>query len=282
MRELVAAIRAHARAVHARRACATATAIDSARLLRDLERAGDLVRGELRPGGSEREWCDAGGAAPPAPRLACRPAQGDRTGRRVAPRPLPARLAGRRPPYAARRRRSTGCARCSSRCRDSPCPPTVWERDVLPAPGRRVLAVHGSTRSARAARSSGSAPARSVAPAGSRCTSARTCSAIGPPPRKGEPPERRGARRDPRAARAGRVLLHRPARRAWTVGPRSCTTALWDLVWAGEVTNDAFAPLRAPRLTLARQERGRPGRARAAGRFGRRRDRAARSRAAGR
>src|SRR4051794_36718639 len=27
-------------------------------LLRELERAGDLVRGELRPGGSEREWCD--------------------------------------------------------------------------------------------------------------------------------------------------------------------------------------------------------------------------------
>jgi hypothetical protein len=28
--------------------------------------------------------------------------------------------------------------------------------------------------------------------------------------------------------------------------------ALWDLVWAGEVTNDAWAPLRAPRLSLAR------------------------------
>jgi len=28
--------------------------------------------------------------------------------------------------------------------------------------------------------------------------------------------------------------------------------ALWDLVWTGEVTNDAWAPLRAPRLTLAR------------------------------
>jgi ATP-dependent Lhr-like helicase len=27
--------------------------------------------------------------------------------------------------------------------------------------------------------------------------------------------------------------------------------ALWDLVWVGEVTNDAWAPLRAPRLTLA-------------------------------
>ena len=32
--------------------------------------------------------------------------------------------------------------------------------------------------------------------------------------------------------------------------------ALWDLVWAGEVTNDAFAPLRAPRLTLARSRSG--------------------------
>ncbi|HEV2723733.1 MAG TPA: hypothetical protein VGV10_03795, partial [Thermoleophilaceae bacterium] len=30
---------------------------------------------------------------------------------------------------------------------------------------------------------------------------------------------------------------------------------LWDLVWAGEVTNDAFAPLRAPRLSLARGAR---------------------------
>jgi ATP-dependent Lhr-like helicase len=28
------------------------------------------------------------------------------------------------------------------------------------------------------------------------------------------------------------------------------TQALWDLVWVGEVTNDAWAPLRAPRLTL--------------------------------
>jgi ATP-dependent Lhr-like helicase len=28
--------------------------------------------------------------------------------------------------------------------------------------------------------------------------------------------------------------------------------ALWDLVWAGEITNDAWAPLRAPRLALAR------------------------------
>ena len=37
--------------------------------------------------------------------------------------------------------------------------------------------------------------------------------------------------------------------------PEQLQEALWDLVWAGEVTNDAFAPLRAPRLTLARAQR---------------------------
>ncbi len=32
--------------------------LDASSVLRELERAGQLVRGELRPGGSEREWCD--------------------------------------------------------------------------------------------------------------------------------------------------------------------------------------------------------------------------------
>src|SRR5437588_10227597 len=32
--------------------------IDAEAVLRELEREGELVRGELRPGGSEREWCD--------------------------------------------------------------------------------------------------------------------------------------------------------------------------------------------------------------------------------
>ncbi|MGH2743169.1 MAG: Lhr family helicase, partial [Thermoleophilaceae bacterium] len=41
------------------------------------------------------------------------------------------------------------------------------------------------------------------------------------------------------------------------VEPVELQEALWDLVWAGEVTNDAFAPLRAPRLSLAREQRDR-------------------------
>jgi ATP-dependent Lhr-like helicase len=34
--------------------------------------------------------------------------------------------------------------------------------------------------------------------------------------------------------------------------PQALLEALWDLVWAGELTNDAFAPLRAPRRTPTR------------------------------
>src|SRR6201996_7202827 len=33
--------------------------IDASAALRELEREGGLVQGELRPGGSAREWCDA-------------------------------------------------------------------------------------------------------------------------------------------------------------------------------------------------------------------------------
>src|SRR6185312_6423788 len=48
------------------------------------------------------------------------------------------------------------------------------------------------------------------------------------------------------------------------------TQALWDLVWAGEVTNDAWAPLRAPRLALAAPGVA-SGRSSAGGGYGRRR-----------
>src|SRR5207248_905388 len=48
----------------------------------------------------------------------------------------------------------------------------------------------------------------------------------------------------------------------------SLRETLWDLVWAGEVTNDAWAPLRAPRLALAR---ARPERRTSVRRFGSRR-----------
>jgi ATP-dependent Lhr-like helicase len=49
--------------------------------------------------------------------------------------------------------------------------------------------------------------------------------------------------------------------------PAEARQALWDLVWSGEVTNDAFAPLRARRLSVAPP----PATGRRRGRFGSRR-----------
>ena len=74
---------------------------------------------------------------------------------------------------------------------------------------------------------------------------------IGPPPRAGEPPS------EP---------VHEAVRERLHAGPCFFTdlltdvagfpteelqNAVWDLVWAGEATNDAFAPLRSPKLTAA-------------------------------
>ncbi len=77
---------------------------------------------------------------------------------------------------------------------------------------------------------------------------------LGPPPVKGDPP----------AEPLHETIRERLGRGAafWTdlladlaeAEPLELQEALWDLVWAGEVTNDAFAPLRAPRLTLARRD----------------------------
>ena len=72
---------------------------------------------------------------------------------------------------------------------------------------------------------------------------------IGPPPRAGEAPS------EP---------VHEAVRERLQAGPCFFTdlltdiagftteelqNGLWDLVWAGEATNDAFAPLRSPKLT---------------------------------
>ena len=97
-------------------------------LLHELERADLLVRGELRPGGTEREWCDPDvlrrlrRASLAALRREVEPAEQAALGRF-----LPA-VARDRPPRDA-------CARRSCRCRGWRCPVSLWESEVLP---RRV------------------------------------------------------------------------------------------------------------------------------------------------
>ena len=253
------ALRAHARAVHDRGA---------ARALRRRRRRpccasssapATLVRGELRPGGQRARVVRRRGPAAPAPRLAGGAAQGDRARRPAAPGRLPARPG----------RASTATPRAGAgvdRLREVlvplqglALPAEIWERDVLPrrtgaysptwldelcASGELVWVGAGALgRSGRVA-----LYFREDAPA------------LGPPPG--------GPRRGGAAAPGGPE--HELLRARLRAGPcfftdllaeldapaEALREALWDLVWAGEVTNDAWAPLRAPRLALARAEPG--------------------------
>ena len=87
-------------------------------------------------------------------------------------------------------------------------------------------------------------------------------------PRDAEPPAGRATRRSARwLGRRGASFYRELHAAAGGGSDREVLDALWDLVWAGEVTNDTFAPLRALRWRRpSRDPRRRPGRLRASGR----------------
>ena len=242
---------------------------DFAGALRELERAGELVRGELRPGGSEREWCDPGvlkrlrRASLAALRKEIEPAE-----QRQLARFLPAWQG------VGRHARAVG-APGPDRLREAlaplqglALPPVVWERDVLP---RRTGTYSQSWMDELCA--SGELVwigAGGLAGSGRVALYFRDDVALlGPPPTAGRaaPPtgEQHGAIR--RRLDAGACFFSDLLVDAG-LDARALQDALWDLVWAGEATNDAFAPLRAPRLmgaaqsSQARFAEGRPSRAR--------------------
>jgi ATP-dependent Lhr-like helicase len=227
--------------------------------LRELERSGALVRGELLPGGSEREWCDADvlrrvrRASLAHLRREVEPAGRDRFARF-----LPSwqnvdahRAAGAGP----------------DRLREALVPlqgvtltPKVWEADVLP----RRLGAYSSTWLDELCTSGEvvwiGAGARGRSDGRVALYFRDDVRLAGPPPAniKLEKPE--GEVHDAIRARlaAGPDFwldlladLDHP--------PEELHSALWDLAWAGEVTNDAFSPLRAPRrrATAPPEQRGR-------------------------
>ena len=128
--------------------------------------------------------------------------------------------------------------------------PKVWERDVLPrrlgaysptwldelcTSGELVWIGAGALRPQRR-------PRRPLLPRGR-------------PPRRPAAGQRQ-ARAGPRARSTTRSASASPPAPCFWLDlladldfpAEELHTALWDLAWAGEVTNDAFAPLRAPRL----------------------------------
>ena len=202
-----------------------------------------LVRGELRPGGSEREWCD--------PDVLRRIRRATLAVLRREVEPAEQAAFGRFLPawHGIGRRQSLREALV-------PLQGHGAARDALgerrpSAPRARLPPGATSTSSARRVRSSGSAPG-SIA---SRCTSATMRTLLGPP--SAEPPPEGAAAEAVRAALRQRSLFWADLVEATGLAADDVLAALWELVWAGEVTNDSWAPLRAAR----RYEVPRPDRA---------------------
>ncbi len=234
--------------------------VDPSAALRELERAGELVRGELLPGGSEREWCD-----PEVLRrlrrasLAHLRAEAEAVDPRELARFLPSwqNVDARRPAGAG-----------PDRLREALVPlqgvaltPEVWERDVLP---RRLGAYSPAWLDELC--TGGELVwigAGALGRSGGRVALyfREDVRVAGPPPANLKLERAAGSAHD-----AIRELLSvRPC--FWLdlvseldLAAEELHSALWDLAWGGEVTNDAFAPLRAPRLRSLEREQRRRGR----------------------
>jgi ATP-dependent Lhr-like helicase len=206
--------------------------LDLAPLLGELEREELLVRGELRPGGSEREWCD--------PDVLRRLRRASLAALRREVEPVEqAALARFLPSWQGVDRRSS-LREALVPLQGLALPVALWESEVLPrrvqgyrpeqldqlcATGELVWVGAGLDRVALYFREDASAIGRPGAA----------------PAPEGDPHERL------RAALARGAMFWFDLLDETGLEAEAALPALWDLVWAGEVSNDAWQPLRAGR-----------------------------------
>ena len=201
-------------------------------LLHDLERHDLLVRGELRPGGTEREWCD--------PDVLRRLRRASLAALRREVEPAEQAALGRFLPAWHGIGRRASLREALVPLQGLALPVSLWETEVLP---RRVpnyqpasldaLCAAGELVWVGAALDRVAVYFREDAPV------------LGRPP-GASPPETPEA--DAIRAALGRGALFWADLLLETgLEAEAALPALWDLVWAGEVTNDAWTPLRAGR-----------------------------------
>lgn len=212
--------------------------------LRELEREEKLIRGELRPGGTEREWCD--------PDVLRRLRRASLAALRKEVEPAEQATLGRfLPSWHGIDRRAT-LREALVPLQGLALPVKLWESEVLPrrvpnyqplqldqlcASGELVWVGAGLDRVALFFREDAGVLGRPAAAA---------------------PPETEAAQKI-RAALAGGAKFWFDLVEATGLEHAEALPALWDLVWAGEVRNDAWTPLRAGK----RYEAPRPQRLRA-------------------
>ena len=247
--------------------------VDPTAALNELEREGVFVRGELRPGGTEREWCD--------PEVLRRLRRASLAVLRKEVEPVDHRALARFLPAWQNVDRHPASGAGIDRLREAlvplqglALPADAWERDVLP---RRVGAYSPTWMDQLCA-------AGEVVWIGAGAlgrSSGRVALYFREDLAELGPPQLRGATAGSTDQPQHAAVRERLAAGACfftdllvdvELAPEELQEALWDLVWAGEATNDAFSPLRAPRLTLARAQRDRARASRrSAGRFASRR-----------
>jgi len=206
--------------------------IDLESMLHALEQADALVRGELRPGGSEREWCD--------PEVLRRLRRASLAALRKEVEPAEQAAYGRfLPAWHGIGRRAT-LREALVPLQGLPLPVSLWESEVLP---RRVpnyqpawldaLCASGELVWVGAGLDRVAVYFREDAPL------------LGRP--AGAPPPESDAAQGIRRVLASSAEFWYPLVTAAGLEPDLALPALWELVWAGEVTNDAWTPLRAGR-----------------------------------
>jgi ATP-dependent helicase Lhr and Lhr-like helicase len=211
-------------------------------VLRELERADELVRGELRPGGSEREWCD--------PEVLRRLRRASLAALRREVEPAEQAAFGRfLPSWHGIDRRAT-LREALVPLQGLALPVALWESEVLPrrVPGYRpeqldALCASGEVVWVGAGLDRIALYFREDAPS------------LGSPP-AADRPERELHERL-RAALGRSALFWYDLLADTGLEAEETLPALWDLVWAGEVTNDAWTPLRAGRRYQAQGQRPR-------------------------
>jgi ATP-dependent Lhr-like helicase len=208
-----------------------------------LEREEKLVRGELRPGGTEREWCD--------PDVLRRIRRATLATLRREVEPAEQASLGRFLPawHGIGRRQSLREALVPLQALALPV--SLWESEVLPrrVPGYRpadldALCASGDVVWIGAALDRVAVYFRDDAPL------------LGPPAAEAAP--ELDGHVALRAALGRGALFWADLLAETGLEPATALGSLWDLVWAGEVTNDSWAPLRASRRYQApRPERSR-------------------------